>query len=192
MEFIFYIAALIAVAATFCVILHTNAIHALLYLITSFLAVAMVFFSLGAYFAGVFEIIIYAGAIMVLFVFVVMMLNLGKTSIKQEYIWLKFSLCIWPSILSFILLILLIYVMISLKDQSISGDIIDIKAVGISLFDSYILAVELMSVLLLAGLVVAFHIGHVYKREFFYKSIEGYTNKSPVITVKHAKAEDSI
>lgn len=49
--------------------------HALLYLIISLLAIAGVFFSLGAYFAGALEIIVYAGAIMVLFVFVVMMLN---------------------------------------------------------------------------------------------------------------------
>lgn len=57
------------------VITHTNPVHALLYLIISLLAISGVFFSLGAYFAGALEIIVYAGAIMVLFVFVVMMLN---------------------------------------------------------------------------------------------------------------------
>ena len=55
-----------------------QSVHALLYLIISLLAVAMMFFCLGAPFAGVLEIIVYAGAIMVLFVFVVMMLNLGE------------------------------------------------------------------------------------------------------------------
>ncbi len=59
-------------------ITHTNPVHALLYLIISLLAISGVFFSLGAYFAGALEIIVYAGAIMVLFVFVVMMLNLGR------------------------------------------------------------------------------------------------------------------
>lgn len=48
-----------------------------------------VFFSLGAYFAGALEIIVYAGAIMVLFVFVVMMLNPGGTEIEQERKWLQ-------------------------------------------------------------------------------------------------------
>ncbi|WP_016587074.1 NADH-quinone oxidoreductase subunit J, partial [Yersinia pestis] len=76
MEFAFYIAALVAVVATIRVITHTNPVHALLYLIISLLAISAVFFSLGAYFAGALEIIVYAGAIMVLFVFVVMMLNL--------------------------------------------------------------------------------------------------------------------
>ena len=83
MEFAFYICGLIAILATLRVVTHTNPVHALLYLIISLLAIAAVFFSLGAYFAGALEIIVYAGAIMVLFVFVVMMLNLGGTEIEQ-------------------------------------------------------------------------------------------------------------
>lgn len=78
MEFAFYICGLIAILATLRVITHTNPVHALLYLIISLLAISGVFFSLGAYFAGALEIIVYAGAIMVLFVFVVMMLNFGR------------------------------------------------------------------------------------------------------------------
>ena len=77
MEFAFYLAAGVAVASTVMVITGTNPVHALLNLIVSLLAVACTFFALGAPFAGALEIIVYAGAIMVLFVFVVMMLNLG-------------------------------------------------------------------------------------------------------------------
>ena len=124
MELAFYICGLIAILATLRVVTHTNPVHALLYLIISLLAIAGVFFSLGAYFAGALEIIVYAGAIMVLFVFVVMMLNLGGTEIEQERKWLQPG--IW---------------------------------MGIALFGPYVLAVELASMLLLAGLVVAFHIG---------------------------------
>ena len=80
MEFAFYFAAGIAAISTLRVITHTNPMHALLYLIVSLLAVSMCFFSLGAPFAGALEIIVYAGAIMVLFVFVVMMLNLGPAA----------------------------------------------------------------------------------------------------------------
>ena len=69
MEFAFYICGLIAILATLRVITHTNPVHALLYLIISLLAISGVFFSLGAYFAGALEIIVYAGAILVLFVF---------------------------------------------------------------------------------------------------------------------------
>ena len=159
MEFAFYICGLIAVLATLRVITHTNPVHALLYLIISLLAIAGVFFSLGAYFAGALEIIVYAGAIMVLFVFVVMMLNLGGAEIAQERQWLKPQIWIGPAILSAVLLAVMVYAIMGINDQGIDGNAISAKEVGIALFGPYVLAVELASMLLLAGLVVAFHIG---------------------------------
>ena len=159
MEFAFYATALIAVLATLRVITHTNPVHALLYLIVSLLAIAGVFFSLGAYFAGALEIIVYSGANMVLFVFVVMMLNLGNQVEQQEKTWLQPGVWIGPGILSLLLLAVLVKGIFSVTGQSIAGNMVDAKAVGISLFGPYVLAVELASMLLLAGLVVAFHIG---------------------------------
>ncbi|WP_058912775.1 NADH-quinone oxidoreductase subunit J [Entomohabitans teleogrylli] len=159
MEFAFYVCALVAVLTTLRVITHTNPVHALLYLIVSLLAISGVFFALGAYFAGALEIIVYAGAIMVLFVFVVMMLNLGNSIVEQEREWLKPQLWIGPGILSALLLVVMVYAILTLNDQGIEGNVIDAKQVGITLFGPYVLAVELASMLLLAGLVVAFHIG---------------------------------
>ncbi|SFN31197.1 NADH dehydrogenase subunit J [Izhakiella capsodis] len=159
MEFAFYICGVIAVLATLRVIVGTNPVHALLYLIISLLAIAGVFFALGAVFAGALEIIVYAGAIMVLFVFVVMMLNLGDSIQEQERRWLQPSAWLGPAVLSFILLCVMVYAIHTLNDQGIDGKMIDAKAVGISLFGPYVLAVELASMLLLAGLVVAFHVG---------------------------------
>ncbi len=159
MEFAFYICGLIAILATLRVVTHTNPVHALLYLIISLLAIAGVFFSLGAYFAGALEIIVYAGAIMVLFVFVVMMLNLGGTEIEQERKWLQPGIWIGPAILSAVLLVVIVYAILGINDQGIDGAAINAKEVGIALFGPYVLAVELASMLLLAGLVVAFHIG---------------------------------
>ena len=75
---LFYVAATVALVATVLAMTRTNAIHALIYLIVSLLAVAVIFFLIGAPFAAALEIVIYAGAIMVLFVFVIMMLNLGE------------------------------------------------------------------------------------------------------------------
>jgi NADH-quinone oxidoreductase subunit J len=159
MEFAFYLCGLVAVLATLRVITHTSPVHALLYLIISLLAVSGVFFSLGAYFAGALEIIVYAGAIMVLFVFVVMMLNLGGAEVQQEREWLKPGVWIGPGLLSLLLLIVVVYAIRTMTDNGIEGTIIDAKQVGISLFGPYVLAVELASMLLLAGLVVAFHVG---------------------------------
>ncbi|AYA39869.1 NADH-quinone oxidoreductase subunit J [Xenorhabdus nematophila] len=159
MEFTFYVAGLVAILATLRVITHTNPVHALLYLIISLLALSVVFFSLGAYFAGALEIIVYAGAIMVLFVFVVMMLNLGKSVVEQERLWLQPRAWIGPSILSIVLLIVLAYAISTLPPVKIAGEVVSAREVGISLFGPYVLAVELASLLLLAGLVVAYHIG---------------------------------
>lgn len=157
MEFTFYLCGLIAILATLRVVTHTNPVHALLYLIISLLAIAGVFFALGAYFAGALEIIVYAGAIMVLFVFVVMMLNLGGSEIAQERQWLQPASWM-PAVLAAILLAVMIYAIGSLPDQGIGNGVISAKTVGMTLF-GYVLAVELASMLLLAGLVVAFHIG---------------------------------
>src|SRR5437870_4669891 len=78
MPTLFYIASVVAVIATLMAITRYQPIHALLYLVVSFLAVAMIFLSLGAPFVAALEIILYAGAIIVLLIFVVMMLNLGS------------------------------------------------------------------------------------------------------------------
>ncbi len=96
---------------------------------------------------------------MVLFVFVVMMLNLGGAEIEQERQWLKPQVWIGPGLVSAVLLAVMIYAILTVNDQGIDGTAISAKAVGITLFGPYVLAVELASMLLLAGLVVAFHVG---------------------------------
>ena len=89
MEVAFYITAIVAIVSTVLTITRLNAVHALLYLIVSLLAVAVVFYTMGAPLVAALEVIIYAGAIMVLFVFVVMMLNLGKRAAIIEGQWMQ-------------------------------------------------------------------------------------------------------
>ncbi|MBL1188758.1 NADH-quinone oxidoreductase subunit J, partial [Escherichia coli] len=95
--------------------------------------------------------------------FLVMLLHLGRAVHTQERDWLQPSVWIGPGLLSLLLLAVLIFAIRSVSDQGISGEMVDAKAVGISLFGPYVLAVELASMLLLAGLVVAFHIGREHK-----------------------------
>ncbi len=153
-----YIAATVAIIATAMVITRLNAVHALLYLILSLLAVGIVFYLLGAHFAAVLEVIVYAGAIMVLFVFVVMMLNLGNTTIERERSWQQPSMWFGPSLLAFILLAEIL-VMFSQGVTVTEVNMVDAKQVGVLLFGPYLLAVELASMLLLAGLIGAYHLG---------------------------------
>ena len=104
MPILFYISSLVAIVATIMVITRYHPIHALLYLVVSFLAMAMIFLSIGAPFVAVLEVILYAGAIIVLFIFVVMMLNLGTDTAMQEKQWLQPKVWIGPSVLALVLL----------------------------------------------------------------------------------------
>jgi len=156
---VFYISASIAVISTVMAITRLHAVHALLYFIVSLLSTALIFFVLGAPFAAAMEIIIYAGAIMVLFVFIVMMLNLGPQAVKQEKQWLSFRMWSGPAVLAIVLITELIYLLTRYPGRMTGRGSVDPKQVGISLFGPYMLGVELASVLLLAGLIGAYHIG---------------------------------
>lgn len=160
MNALFYISAVIAIVSTIMVVTRANPVHALLYLILSLFSVALIFFALGAPFAAALEVIIYAGAIMVLFVFMIMMINPGRRDIEREKQWLNPKIWIGPSILAAILLAEIVYVL-SQQGKQLSG-IAEVtpKEVAIVLFGPYILGVELASMLLLAGLIGAYHIGH--------------------------------
>lgn len=156
---VFYLAAGVAVIATLLVILQTNAVHALLYMILSLLSVAIVFFSLGAPLIAALEVIVYAGAIMVLFVFVVMVLNLGPGREGAEQPWLHPRTWTGPVILTLILIAELVYILISRASLSLEGAAIGPTQVSLALYGPYLLGVELASILLLAGLVGAYHLG---------------------------------
>lgn len=157
MILLFYLAATVAVISTVAVILQSNIVHALIYLILSLLAVAVIFYTLGAPFAAMLEAIVYAGAIMVLFLFVIMMLNLGKRSRDIEKSWLGAKIWIGPSIMAAVLLIQLLNVITGVQTE-VQPVEIGVREVGLALFGPYVLAVEIASLLLLAGLVGAYHL----------------------------------
>ena len=154
-----------AVISTVAALTRANAAHALIYLIVSLLAVAVLFFLMGAPFAAALEIVIYAGAIMVLFVFVIMMLNLGEAGIAREREWLSRATGLFPG--SWRPAVTGIdagpaacarhHQRLSRRPQSS----------GLTLFGPYVLAVEIASMLLLAGLVGAYHLGRrfIVRRE---------------------------
>ncbi|HEY9049168.1 MAG TPA: NADH-quinone oxidoreductase subunit J [Ohtaekwangia sp.] len=167
----FYITSLIAIVATIMVITRYNMIHALLYLVVSFLAVAVIFFMLGAPFMAALEVIIYAGAIVVLIIFVIMMLNLKEESVEQERKWFSKNIWIGPGILSFILLGELVYILVSSGTMPLGSTMVDAKAVGISLYGPYIIGVELSGLLLMAGIVGAYHLGR-QRRKVVHRFLE--------------------
>ncbi len=165
MSLLFFLAAVVAIVATIMVITRANAIHALLYLVVSLLSVAFIFFLLGAPFVAALEVIIYAGAIMVLFVFVVMMLALGPETSEMERRLLNPRMWIGPAILSAVLVVELIYALA--HGPVAMGGVSEVppKSVGLALYGPYVLGVELASMLLLAGLVGTYHLGQDRRTE---------------------------
>lgn len=158
MDIIFYLASIIAIISTILAITGKNAIHAILYLIISLLAISIIFYILGAPFVAALEVIIYAGAIMVLFIFVIMMLNVGMEK-QLESKWLTPSNWIFPSVLGAILLVAYVYAVYKMDFKTNILVSISPKQVGISLFTTYLLGVEISAFLLLAGIVGAYHLG---------------------------------
>jgi NADH-quinone oxidoreductase subunit J len=154
----FYVAAAIAIVSTVLMITRLNAVHALLYLVVSLLAVATVFFILGAPFVAALEVIIYAGAIMVLFIFVMMMLNIGDLATRMERAWLSPRAWVGPAILAVLLVIEFGYTLGSAGRAELVHETAP-KEVALVLFGPYLLGVELVSMLLLAGIVGAYHLG---------------------------------
>jgi NADH-quinone oxidoreductase subunit J len=154
----FYVAAAIAIVSTVLMITRLNAVHALLYLVVSLLAVATVFFILGAPLVAALEVIVYAGAIMVLFIFVMMMLNIGDRATRMERAWLSPGAWVGPAILAVLLVIEFGYTLRSAGRSELVHETAP-KEVALVLFGPYLLGVELVSMLLLAGIVGAYHLG---------------------------------
>ena len=152
----FLLSAGVALISTLAVIIGRHPVHALLYLVTSLLAVAVMLFLLGAPFAAALQVIVYAGAIMVLFLFVLMLLDLrpgsrgGPPSVRA---WLG------PGLLAAVLLGEMLWLLVGGIPGDGTARAVGPKAVGITLMGPYLIAMEAASLVLLAGLVGAWHLG---------------------------------
>ena len=159
MELIFFIAlGLIAVISALMVILNRNPIHSALSLIITLGSIASLFILLRAFFLAFIQIIVYAGAVMVLFIFVIMLLNLRKDEFGQEK--RKFQrvfAIIFSAFLLIELLVVVNYAVFHKKGEILStpADFGTPHALGRLLFTDYLLPFEIASVLLLIAMVGA-------------------------------------
>ncbi len=158
-DLVFYAAAGFSVVTTVVAITRANPVYGLLFFVLSLLGMAIVFYTLGAPFAAALEVIVYAGAIMVLFLFVVMMLKLDRAAAAREVSWISRTIWIVPIVLGAMLGGELIYVLLQKTATGSAHQVISPQAVGLRLFTTDLGAVELASMLLLAGLVGAYHLG---------------------------------
>ncbi len=157
-ELFFYLAALLAIIASIKVISTHKTVHALLYLVVSLLAVAVCFYLMGAPFAAGLEVIVYAGAIVVLFIFAVMMFGLGDDDLIHAPQMRGKGHWVAPILLASILLTELLFVIGNSGIQKqLTVNVVTAKQVGILLYGPYLLAVEIASFLLLVGLLAGYH-----------------------------------
>jgi NADH-quinone oxidoreductase subunit J len=159
MRAVFLVSSAIALVSTALAISQPKAIHALLWLIASLLALSVVFASVGAPLAAGLEIIVYAGAIMVLFLFAVMLLNVHAPDELASGVRASVPALILAAAMGATLLAEMIAAILGARPGVVRPTAVDSLAVGTSLFGPYLIAVELASFLLLVGLVGAFHLG---------------------------------
>ena len=164
LQLMFYFAAILAIVASVKVVTGKNTVHALLYLVVSLLAVAVCFYLMGAPFAAGLEVIVYAGAILVLFVFAIMMFGLGQdetlnSPVSHGFTLSNISLWMGPCLIALLLLVELIFAIDNaVIQEKLTANVIHAKQVGILLYGPYLLAVEIASFLLLAGLIAGYHL----------------------------------
>lgn len=166
MTVVFFIISLFIVVSALAVVLFRNPIHSALSLVVNLVCVAALFATLDAHFLAVVQIIVYAGAIMVLVVFVLMLLNLKIEKLKRkESIWygvgallaLSFVALLIPVLNEFFIAVHPPAANPSIVGQGVSqgaGDG-DAKSIGALLFTKYVFTFELASVLIMAALVGA-------------------------------------
>ena len=154
-DFLFYLFAALAVAGALGMLLNTkNTVAGALSLVGTMVSLGAIYVLLDAYLIGVLQILVYAGAIVVLFLFVVMLLNLRQDAFSPERLRFTKTLGVVIGALVGVELLLLLPAALG-PAAEISADFGGYRAVGISLFTDWVLAFEVTSLLLLAAMVGA-------------------------------------
>ena len=161
LEILFYALSALAIISAVMVLVSKNPIHSVLWLILVFFAISGHYILLNAQFLAIVNIIVYAGAIMVLFLFVMMLMNVKKDNEPQKQLWVKLiGVIAGGSFLT--LLIALVKQNTSFQGRDVllkEGNIGLIHPLGVALFTDYVVPFEISSVLFLSAMVGAVIIG---------------------------------
>ena len=154
MATLFYFIGFLAVISALFVVLNRNPVYSAVMLVFCFFSLAALYVLLEAYFVAVLEIIVYAGAIMVLFLFVIMLINVGNEIKTSKYLQ---KTTIMPFILvllfSFNIFLLILWRSAGLHQSNTISTVGSIAAIGQALFTKYVLPFEIASLLLLVALI---------------------------------------
>jgi NADH-quinone oxidoreductase subunit J len=158
-EILFFVLSAITIISGALVIFSRNPVYSVLYLIVTFFAIAGHYILLNAQFLAAVHVIVYAGAIMVLFLFVIMMLNLNETTEPKTAMWSKFAAVIAGMTFLPLLVGALKTSDAVVMTQPQNSDIGLVKTLGQVLFTDYLVPFELSSVLFLSAMVGAVLLG---------------------------------
>jgi NADH-quinone oxidoreductase subunit J len=158
-QYLFYFLSFIAIFCALKVVISKNPVHSVLYLILTFFAIGCHYLILNAQFLAAVHIIVYAGAIMVLFLYVIMMLNLNKESEPHKSTMLKLAATITGGLLLVVIVGALKGSEKILITSSPNNEIGLIKNLGQVLFKEYLLPFEVSSILFLSAMVGAVMLG---------------------------------
>ena len=158
----FYACAAVAIAAAILMVVKKNPVAGVMWLVLSFIGLAGLFVTLQAYFLAVIQVLVYAGAIMVLFLFVIMLLNLRQEDLRK----MRLPKTPFAGVIAAALFFTAVFFVVKastpafempvgslLEDPATAGD--SVKAIGLPLFSQWLLPFEITSVLLLAAIVGA-------------------------------------
>ncbi|MBX7131065.1 MAG: NADH-quinone oxidoreductase subunit J [Fimbriimonadaceae bacterium] len=153
---IFGVMAFLSAIAAVGVVAMKSPVRSALCLVVNFFILAFIYFSLNAQLLGISQILVYTGAIMVLFLFVIMLLNLGAPQNLQEKKDIKPGIGVGLGIALFALIAFQVLLPLQSLDSVRSSDDYGLpQTIGRNLFTTYVLPFEMASVLLLVGIVGA-------------------------------------
>lgn len=159
-QILFWLLSVMALFSALMVVTNKNPVYSVLWLILTFFAISGHFLMLNAQFLFIVNIIVYAGAIMVLFLFVIMLINLNKESEPQRNIWIKFAGAVSGGCL-------LLVMVAALRNSELKGQVAQVKEgnigliknLGMELFGTYVVPFEISSILFISAMVGSVMIG---------------------------------
>lgn len=161
---LFYVFASVILLGAINTVIVKNPVHAVLFLVLTFCASAMMWILMQAEFLGIVLVVVYVGAVMVLFLFVIMMLNIDIEQMRAGF-WRHAPIAALVGILTAALLIvILVNPQLDLahlgSDNPLPADYSNVRDLGMQIYTTYLLPFELAAILLVLGMVAAIALVH--------------------------------
>jgi NADH-quinone oxidoreductase subunit J len=154
---LFYIFSAVLLGSSFRVITAKSTVHAALFLVLAFFNAACIWMMLKAEFLSIALVLVYVGAVMVLFLFVVMMLDINTESLRQGF-WQHFPLAAFVGVLIALEMALVLKAGFDLPDAPVDPNVARLgntKMLGIEVYTNYLYPLQVAAVLLLVAIIAA-------------------------------------